>query len=57
MDADDSEVSEDMAEVLADYSDAEPETEEPDSQEFYASGRMLIKKRGNCVWHIGDGAG
>ena len=36
MDADDSEVSEDMAEVPADYSDAEPETEEPDSQEFYA---------------------
>lgn len=36
MDADDSELSEDMAEVPADYSDAEPETEEPDSQEFYA---------------------
>lgn len=36
MDADDSEVSEDMAEAPADYSDAEPETEEPDSQEFYA---------------------
>lgn len=36
MDADDSEVSEDMAEVPADYYDAEPETEEPDSQEFYA---------------------
>lgn len=36
MGADDSEVSEDMVEVPVDYSEDEPEEEEPDGQEFYA---------------------
>ncbi|WP_373799496.1 MobP3 family relaxase [Bacteroides heparinolyticus] len=44
MGADDSEVSEDMVEVPTDYSDAEPETEDADGQQFYAKWTDVYKE-------------